>query len=726
MRRTLIAVWLLSILGASLCAARDAEFTVDFFCGWDGHYRPMEWTPIELGVSSDLEEPFAGSVVLSARQDGLNTLHVAHPFVLTPAVPATLPLVTKFAFGAQQCDITLRDERGRARFDQTVNFWDYSAANRILHAVKEQDLLIGLVGQSQFGILRLPQETRSVSATEDGKVFVGAKVARMVPWDWTGFVSLDLLILYDPDWSLLREEQAEAIRQWVHNGGTVLLVLGRNPLPPTGPIRAMLPFQASDLREIELSPKTLDRLGLKGDEPERVTAWPLRLDPGAVVIGDLRAGEAQTIFSVAHSGFGRVGVLAFPPSDLSDRQDERTAEFWTRLIAAGLGQRADSANAERWPGGRLMGPTSRHGRTIEVVGQDARPSGRHDNRFLITAAQSGSNQVLEHLYQIRQMRPLSIWWVILPLAALAVLLGPVDYLVLKRIDKLPYTWLTSTGWIVLFTVGAYYGVQWVRGGDMEVRAVSVLDGIAGREGARAVSYMGVFAPRSDEYQLSGLRRNQWWSGLAPSQHTISMHHRQAAMRQIHCVQTDGGNLPFSLPINIWTVQSLVGEWPVDALPFTAQVDRQRNELTVEIENDSDSPIRTGYVLFEDAYASFDAVPAHATQRFDLKTLPFSLEDSFGPLPWQQHGGHRHAGPQIELPQYPTSLAGRADAAFFAEGTLSRTLAMHEYLKSGAALVCVAFEGAPLPFEFEGRSYTANHVQLARQLIPDVRAAGEGM
>jgi hypothetical protein len=40
----------------------------------------------------------------------------------------------------------------------------------------------------------------------------------MVPWDWTGFVSLDLLVLYDPDWTLLRDAQLEAIGRWVSTG----------------------------------------------------------------------------------------------------------------------------------------------------------------------------------------------------------------------------------------------------------------------------------------------------------------------------------------------------------------------------------------------------------------------------------------------------------------------------------------------------------------------------
>jgi hypothetical protein len=47
----------------------------------------MEWTPVEVGISSDLKEPFGGTFIVSAPQDGLNTLNVMRAFVLTPESP---------------------------------------------------------------------------------------------------------------------------------------------------------------------------------------------------------------------------------------------------------------------------------------------------------------------------------------------------------------------------------------------------------------------------------------------------------------------------------------------------------------------------------------------------------------------------------------------------------------------------------------------------------------
>ena len=283
-----------------------------------------------------------------------------------------------------------------------------------------------------------------------------------------------------------------------------------------------------------------------------------------------------------------------------------------------------------------------------------------DNYYRLSVSQNASNQVMEYLYKLEQMKPLSIWWIVLTLMALALLLGPVDYLVLKKLDKLPYTWLTSAGWIAIFTVGAYFGVQWFRSGAMEVRAVSVLDGVADRPCAWATCYTSVFAPRSGDYRLSGLVPNQWWSGISPMRQELWSYQREAALQQIHCLQVDGGNLPVSLPVNMWTVQPLISEWSLDKMPFTATVDHRQGEATVEIINASDGAIQRGYVLFEDTCADLGPVPARSTKRFNARTRPFrSWQPGSASASPRNRRGPAPPAPAVDVPQYPGQLGGPA-------------------------------------------------------------------
>ena len=69
-----------------------------------------------------------------------------------------------------------------------------------------------------------------------------------------------------------------------------------------------------------------------------------------------------------------------------------------------------------------------------------------------------------------------------------------------------------------------------------------------------------------------------------------------------------------------------------------------------------------------------------------------------------------------MPQYPGNLRGLATNAFLGQGCFERTLAMHAYLESGAALVCVQFEEVPVPFGVQNRSYEVDHIQFARQVV----------
>lgn len=726
MKKRMVMVLLGLICVTCAHAADDDEFDVSFSCGWDGYYRPMEWTPVEVGISSDLKEPFGGTFIVSAPQDGLNTLNVMRAFVLTPGVPQTLSLVTKLAFGVGRCRLEIRDQRGRMQWDQGLDMWDCSGGNRLMRVVQERDLLVGVVGAPQFGLLRLPRESLCVSSQGHGKVCVGNKTPRMVPWDWTGFVSLDLLVLYDPDWTLLRDEQLEAVGRWISNGGRLLIVLGRHPPGQGNPLMQHIPFQIGEPRQAVLAPETLAQWQLDATRNETVTAWPLFPKPEATLLKSVRTDQGGYLHALSYSGFGRVAVLGFDPAQLSQSQSTRAAGFWTTHIAACLGGSGDALEKTHLTPDRVaasLGAVSGHRRSIALApsGEDpsrdeAGRSGRYgeDDRYRISLAQIAGNQVMEHLYQLKQMRPLSIWWVILTLTALALLLGPVDYLVLKRLDRLPWTWVTSTAWIVIFTVGAYYGVQALRGGRMQLRAISVLDGVGGADCAWATCYAGLFSPRSADYRLEGLAPGQWWSGIAPSQEEMWAHQRESAMRQIRCVQEDGSNLPVSVPINIWTVQSLVGESPLSRLPFDASVERRGEELAVEIANLCDEAIVSAVVMTDDAYVEVGPVPARETRSFQPKARPFN--------PWRQTqrmmanpaGGRGMAS--FTVPRYPDSVPPPAASAFLAPGCFDRTQTMHAQLRQGAAVVCAVFADAPLPFGLQDRSYEIDHVKVARQIV----------
>ncbi len=705
---TMLLVFYLGVL----CPA-DSPFSVNCLWGWDGCYRPMEWTPVEIDISSSLEEPFAGTIRISTQQDGLNTLNIAHEFVLTPGLSLHVPLVTKLAFAPEECAVRLTDERGRTQWYHNYKLWDFSQPKGSLTAVTRNDLLIGVVGRRDFGMISLLKSCICQAEGGQGKVYVKQKLPRMVPWDWTGFASLDLLVLYDPQWDSLRGTQLSAVSQWVSNGGRLLIVLGSNPLVEDNPLSADLPIEIGQAQHVTISRASLRELNTGADKPETIVCWPMELKADAKLCTVHSYGCEEAIFATGYVGFGRVGILGFDPAQLSSGASEKgnkLERFWVDFFAEVLHGDVETYHpygkieeAER--NANYTHHPNHKGRTIEFVGDEQAGSEEYEDymSFNIGTAQKASNAVMEFLYNVAEMKPLSIWWVILLLSLLAVLLGPVDYTVLKRLDKLPMTWLTCSGWIVLFTVGAYYGVRALRAGRMQLRIVSVCDAIEGCQGAWRTNYSGIFAPRSDDYELTGLFEQQWWSAMAPTEENIWGYNNQRSSRNLYCFQHDGSNKPYSVPINIWTIQCLVNEEPAEGVDIDADVKVSGNKIFARIKNHCDEEIEFGWVRFgKNKALSIDSVAGGQEKKFSGKLSYYE--------PWEA----RKHGMQYNYGEYEGRFSH--DSAYMAQGSLRRTRIIEEYLANGAAVVCVKLGQSSPPFSIKNRSYDFNHIRLARLVV----------
>jgi hypothetical protein len=317
--------------------------------------------------------------------------------------------------------------------------------------------------------------------------------------------------------------------------------------------------------------------------------------------------------------------------------------------------------------------------------------------------EQSTGRILDFLYGIEEMRPLSIGWVILLLVLLALLLGPVDYLVLKRLDRLPLTWVTSLGWIVVFTVGAYYGVQALRAGDMQLRTVSLVDAVQDQGPAWNTRVCGLFAPKSDEYRFDGLAPDQWWSGVAASSGGWHSFQARSARRVLYCRQTNGGNLPYAVPINIWTMQTLISESSQDTMPLQAQVTVQDDGLTVEVTNQGASAILEGKVMLASGRGlHFDRVEPGETLSLSGHLRPVGM--------WQ----HRDRTTIVNRPR--SRFLDPVDV-FTLAGAQGRSQGIQEYLNDGAAVVCVQFENEPTPFTVKNKG-TCNyyHMQFVRLVV----------
>ena len=704
MGRLRLAIVILAVL-ASVASGRDdkdePKFDVDMTPGWGNCYRPMEWTPIDVVITTNLKVAFEGRVMVRAQQDELTRMRVLHKITLTPDMPFRVPIVTKLAKNAPDYHVEIQDARGRARWKKKYSLWGRNTTGVTPVAISDESILIGVTGRPGFGLMSLHKGARAASKNNRGKVYVKSRRVRMLPWDWTGYASLDVLVMYNVAWEKLHPTQSQAITEWVSNGGSLLIVPGGRPLGRDHPLAKLLPFAIKPIRQVSVPQRAVRKWGsglVAGGGDSELPFWTIPLAIGGRWrVDTVEAGDGRDVplYAEGPVGFGRVGVLACDPSSLTGRYGANVARFWIARLTP------------------LM-PSRRMELGTRV------DQGRDWREHQLGQANAATNVVLEHLLDIRELKPLSIWVVIVLLAGLAVVIGPVDYLVLKRIGRLPLTWVTSATCVALFTIGAYWGVQRLRGGVVQVRAVSVMDGIkpappAGGglgvkpRGVWCTTYSGIFAPTSSDYRLDELGERQWWSSVVPTTDRYNIYSaRDTATREITCEQgpgQEGANLPSSVPINIWSMQNLITEEPLADMPFDVRVKRNGKDVEVTIINKAEAPVVGGSIrIGKDLEMRLGPVPAEDRRKFSGQLVAAS--------PWADAKVQSDGWGNYPQAAMKTSV----ESAFFGWGTRKRTLAMKDYLQHGAAVVSLRYENVSPGFDLAGRKQNLHHIRMARLVV----------
>ena len=155
---------------------------------------------------------------------------------------------------------------------------------------------------------------------------------------------------------------------------------------------------------------------------------------------------------------------------------------------------------------------------------------------------------------------------------------------------------------------------------------------------------------------------------------------RSSSRNIYCAQSDGGNLPYSMPINIWTMQTLSMESLHETLPLQARLQVRQGEASLEITNRADCPIEKGMLLLNTG-RGLRINRVEPGQKISVN----------GPLKrignWQALRSGVSGG-------WIKSL-DPADA-FDLTGAQARSQGIRDYLNQGAAVVCVQFNQAPTP------------------------------
>ena len=313
-----------------------------------------------------------------------------------------------------------------------------------------QQLVVGILAERPQGIvgeLNLQPGTNGIAPA-----VVTLGVADL-PDRLEGWGTLDRLIWQDVDSNLIGTDQLAALRGWIAGGGRLVITGGTAGIASLSALPDdLLPYRPT--ATVDIAPTAIT--SLIGELPSGAKDLPALA--GELAHGNVLAtsGDRVVAASMAY-GAGSVTLLGFDPTTTWLAADRDIDSLWRRFL----------------PGRSSGGP---------VISSD-------------------DSQIMGAVSQLAALALPPIGGLIGILVGYILLIGPINYLVLRRLDRRELAWVTMPVLIGLFAVVAYGFGTALRGNDLILNEVAIVRGSPGATEGMAQVYVGLYSPSRQTYQL---------------------------------------------------------------------------------------------------------------------------------------------------------------------------------------------------------------------------------
>ncbi|HEX8522254.1 MAG TPA: hypothetical protein VF669_08350 [Tepidisphaeraceae bacterium] len=690
MRRALHLI-LLMLLGCASSASADTRCEVQV--GWGNVYRAMRWNPVFVTLS----DPTPRSVILEIQSpyDRRYGMRIIQNLTIGPT-PVTVPIYLPLSWNLDSTTFTVATAGGRSLAHVTA------AENPIYRRTPGQDptgvgydqLFVGIGGSSSSERL-LESQLRALSIVSG---FLPQSHLPAVP---AGYDALDLLILNTPDLSRIAEDQQRAIVSWVRGGGNLILLPGPEPLPATSPLIDALPCRIGQTQTIQLDPRIVKNANL----PSRfasLTTRQLTPLPGAVETklftsityssSTRNTTQPTTQFApqpLAYRGRAGYGQILVLPTDVSTFQFTGTKAdaFWKRLLEGLVQIPASDPNNS----GNVARPW------FNGSGADVRE-------------QAALSWAMEHTGNIPGAGTFGFSYIAGVLILMMVLVGPVDWFVLKLTKRQPWTWMTTAGWAGLITLGAIFVGHLFKSGELYFNTVSVIDEADGSRVA-ATNLVAIYSPKTTEYELEQ-DPESWWK---PASEQVAWS-SSGIQIDIPCHQDYHGNRLLPLPLNVWNLRFVEGATYATEnalietnLSVKHDPELKKKAVTGTITNRSNLTLKNIIIRTDEGVthvAKSDLAPnetAVVKVAFDPKDKQFQTWQSNGPQRyWNQNTAHANS----------TTVAAASDLAAGRSGDIEKLIKKYK----DTACVYAEYDAPPATVNLVQQAPRQHHIGVLRSLV----------
>lgn len=388
------------------------------------------------------------------------------------------------------------------------------------------------------------------------------------------WAAIDRLVWQDVDAAAMSAAQAEALRLWLGAGGQLIIVggtTGRGPLLGFDqrqgdlPQNDLLPFEPAHT----IDAPAADLVPLVGALPAGATTTPAI--GGLLRRGTILARSGDDVIA-AQSGYGRglVTLVGFSPATTWLATGSPASSLWHRLLPA-------------------------------TSGQALNPLSLPDDSSIVSAMQNLPSVDLPPIEQLFVL-----------IVAYVALIGPVNYLVLRRLDKREWAWITIPALVAVFSVGSFGLGASLKGSDVIVNEVGVVRAAQGTGRGIGQIYVGIYSPNRRSFQVS-------IPGGALLSNPVSQVQQTGTEQPLDVLFGDSASHLRNFEVGYGVVRGFRAEAPADAPQLDSDLHFSAGHLQGTITNRSDGTLENLAVVFGGGVAIVDSLEAGKTSTIDIDT-----------------------------------------------------------------------------------------------------------
>lgn len=271
-------------------------------------------------------------------------------------------------------------------------------------------------------------------------------------------------IVWASDSTGLSDAQRRSLERWIASGGQLIVLGGPDWQSRSAAFSDLLPIEPpsafDDLETSNLTAWTGAETSVTGG----LTAASGELRDGALGLVELDGDSGLPLLAIVSRGAGRVAYVAIDMATAPFRAWEGSSRLWARLLPQ------DQA-AQQFGGG-------------------------------FPVEEEAANILSQALGSLPSLDVPPAELLLIVIVAYILLIGPVSYLVLRRMDRRELAWITAPVLVLIFSASSYGIGSSMKGSQVIVNEITVVRAASGGTAASVQTYAGIFSPNRATYDLT--------------------------------------------------------------------------------------------------------------------------------------------------------------------------------------------------------------------------------